>query len=161
MDRQKVYIDNYKNMKIWACTKLNIPNELAEDIVHTFYIKWMSANIEDRNIALHPLLWKAFKNSAFTFLMREAKTSSKAEVYKTFDHQVGPDVYVLPKISFEQYCSTLSEYDRHIMRVLLSANSPEEAASQLNMKRTSLNNRKSMILKPLFNRIFLGGADGT
>lgn len=161
MDRQKVYADNYNNMKIWAYSRLNIPKELAEDIVHTFYIKWMKAKIEDRNIELHPLLWQAFKNSAYSSLRREKRESSKIEEHKVGLFQVGPDVHVIPKLTFEKYCASLSEYNKRVLSAILNTRSNAEAASLMNVKISSLKNRKSLELKPLFNKIFLGEDDGT
>jgi DNA-directed RNA polymerase specialized sigma24 family protein len=156
MDRQKVYVDNYKSMKTWAATKLNIPRELAEDIVHTFYIKWMKANIEDRNVALYPLLWKAFKNSAYTFLLQESQARLKSEVYKTAPYEMGPDVYVHPKLAFEQYCKLLSESDKQLLLAMIIDESLVDVANKLNLNYSSIKNRKSSKLRPLFEKVFLG-----
>jgi hypothetical protein len=153
--KEAVFLKHYEAMIKWASRYGGLPEEEALCLVHSFFLHWKKAKIEDKNLKLDALLWHSFRNNV--------KTNSKLFLNKFFFEELteqnggldlSPADIVLPRVSFEQFYKSLNNTKRKKVDALLLLEDSKLVDAYLGT--CSIRTYKHSILAPLFWSYFIG-----
>lgn len=156
--KTEVFLKHYESLQKWTLKHIGIPKEEALCVVHSFFLRWSKAKVEDRGTPLDALLWVSFKNSAKNYIIAHKVNMTFEEVTElNGGTSLSPADYVLPRISFEQFYASLCESQQIRVAALITLQDNTLVDQVLGLSSTK--QIKSRDLAPKFRKYFVGRGD--